>query len=73
MNNLLPIPGEKWEHYKGGTYEVISLATHTESNEKLVIYKSLNFGSIFARPISIWQETVLNEMGEQIERFKRCK
>ena len=41
-----PIPGERYKHYKGGTYEIISLATHTETNEKVVVYKSLNFGSV---------------------------
>lgn len=56
--NEYPLPGEKWRHYKGGTYEVITLCTHTENNEKLVIYKSINFGSIYARPLSIWFDEI---------------
>lgn len=56
--NEYPLPGEKWRHYKGGTYEVITLCTHTENSEKLVIYKSINFGSIYARPLSIWFDEI---------------
>lgn len=68
-----PIPGEKYRHYKGGTYEVVFLATHTETDEKLVIYKSLNFGSHHARPLSMWSEEVKNpENGTAtIKRFTR--
>ena len=44
-----PEPGKRYKHYKGGTYEVITLATHTETNEAMVVYKSLLFGSIYVR------------------------
>jgi hypothetical protein len=54
----LPLPGEKYQHYKGGTYEVISLCTHTETNEKLVIYQSLNYGSVHARPLDQWFDEI---------------
>lgn len=51
-----PLPNQKYKHYKGGTYEVISLATHTETNEVMVIYKSLNFGSVYVRPYQDWTQ-----------------
>jgi len=35
-----PQVGEKYSHYKGGRYRILTLAQHTESNEILVIYKS---------------------------------
>jgi hypothetical protein len=53
-----PEPGQKYKHYKGGTYEVITLATHTESSEPMVVYKSLLFGSIYVRPLDIWNSLV---------------
>lgn len=53
-----PLPGEKYQHYKGGKYEVICLANHTDNNEALVIYKSLSFGSIYARPLKEWIELI---------------
>lgn len=55
---VLPLPGEIYKHYKGGTYEVMTLCTHTETEEKLVIYRSLNYGSIYARPLSQWFDEI---------------
>jgi hypothetical protein len=57
-NQKLPLPGEKYKHYKGGTYEVVSLATHSETNEKVVVYKSINFGSVYVRPLSMWFDVI---------------
>ena len=53
-----PLPGEKYQHYKGGKYEVICLSNHTDTKEPLVIYKSLSFGSIYARPLKEWFDVV---------------
>ena len=53
-----PVIGGKYRHYKGGLYEVITMATHSETEEPLVIYKSLLFGSIYARPLSIWFDKI---------------
>ena len=61
MENIFvkyPIPGKKYQHYKGGTYEVITLSQHTETKEDLVIYKSLLFGNVYARPLKQWFEKV---------------
>jgi hypothetical protein len=60
-----PLPKEIWKHYKGGTYEIISLCSHTETKEVLVIYRSLSFGSVHARPLSVWNETI----NENTQRF----
>lgn len=53
-----PKSGEKFQHYKGGQYEVICMCNHTDTNEPLVIYKSLSFGSQYARPFSEWYDEV---------------
>ncbi len=53
-----PLPGENYQHYKGGKYEVICLSNHTDTKEPLVIYKSLSFGSIYARPLKEWFDIV---------------
>lgn len=53
-SNMYPLPGQKYKHYKGGTYEVISMANHTETKEVVVVYKSINFGSVYVRPFEIW-------------------
>lgn len=65
-----PEIGGKYDHYKGGKYEVITMATHTETNEPLVIYKSLLFGSIYARPLSQWFETIeIPDSEHKVTRF----
>ena len=33
----IPGPQQVYRHFKGGIYQVLSLAEHTESGEKLVI------------------------------------
>ena len=58
-----PIRGQRYKHYKGGTYEVVSMATHSETDEKLVVYKSLNFGSVYVRPYNIWND--VSESGQK--------
>jgi len=55
---IYPKPQEKFQHYKGGQYEVICMCNHTDTNEPLVIYKSLSFGSQYARPFSEWYNQV---------------
>ncbi|MCK5286069.1 MAG: DUF1653 domain-containing protein [Candidatus Pacebacteria bacterium] len=65
----------KYRHFKGGEYEVIGVANHSESLEKLVIYKALydseEFGSdaIWARPFEDFIGTK-NIEGKEIERFE---
>lgn len=50
------MPGDVYGHYKGGVYEVITMATHTETQEQMVVYRSLVFGTIYVRPYSVWRE-----------------
>lgn len=52
--NTYPQPGQIYEHYKGGKYEVVCMCNHTETNEALVIYRSLSFGGFHARPYDEW-------------------
>lgn len=51
--------GGTYEHYSGKRYQIIELARHTESNEELVIYKALYDGNLWARPASMFTETVI--------------
>lgn len=53
-----PIIGGKYEHYKGGLYEVISLGKYSVDDSTVVVYKSLLFGSLHVRPLSEWSDIV---------------
>ena len=58
-----------YQHYKGPQYKVIHVATHSETEEQLVIYQALygEFG-IWARPLSMFTETIEKD-GNTIPRF----
>ncbi|MCQ8880004.1 DUF1653 domain-containing protein [Pseudoalteromonas shioyasakiensis] len=58
-----------YQHYKGPQYKVLHVATHSETQEQLVIYQALygEFG-IWARPLSMFLETVEKD-GKTIPRF----
>ncbi|MDX8288824.1 DUF1653 domain-containing protein [Metabacillus indicus] len=62
---------QKYKHYKGTIYELICIATHSENDEKLVIYQSEE-GKAFARPYDMFFEKIeIN--GKSIPRFEEIK
>ena len=69
--NKLPLPVEIYRHYKGGTYEIVTLAAHSETQEKVVVYKSLNFGSYHVRPLSMWFDVIDDTKIEIVYRFRQ--
>ncbi|MBQ9148789.1 MAG: DUF1653 domain-containing protein [Oscillospiraceae bacterium] len=53
-----PKPG-KYRHFKGKEYELIAVATHSETMESMVIYRALyGEGGLWVRPLSMWTEHV---------------
>jgi len=56
--------GERYRHFKGGLYTVIAIATHTETMEEMVVYKSDENGSVWVRPKSMF----LDKKGD-VDRF----
>lgn len=58
-----------YEHYKGNRYKVIAIANHSETLEKMVVYKALyGEGEYWVRPLSMWEELV-EVNGEKVPRF----
>ncbi len=58
-----------YNHYKNKKYKVICEATHSETDEKMVVYQCL-YGdfSMWVRPKSMFTELVEVD-GEQVQRF----
>lgn len=63
-------PG-RYRHFKGGEYEVLAVATHSETHEPLVVYRPLyGAGGWWVRPLGMFLEAVAHE-GKTVPRFER--
>ena len=63
-----PLPG-RYRHFKGGEYEVIGVARHSETDERLVVYRPLyNDTGLWVRPVVMFLETVTAD-GKTVPRF----
>ena len=50
----------RYRHYKGGEYEVLGCARHSETEEWFVVYRPLSgTGGWWIRPMTMFVETVL--------------
>ncbi|MDQ6992782.1 MAG: DUF1653 domain-containing protein [Mariprofundus sp.] len=60
----------KYRHFKGGEYEVISTAQHSESSETVVVYRPL-YGEkkLWVRPIEMFYDMKLLN-GKEVPRFE---
>ena len=61
-------PG-RYRHFKGKEYEVLYIATHSETCEEMVFYRAL-YGErgVWVRPASMWNE-VIERDGKTYRRF----
>ena len=68
---LPPTPTGRYRHYKGGEYEVLGVARHSETHEPLVVYRPLHGDSgWWVRPHAMFFGTV--EVGGNVQpRFAR--
>lgn len=58
MNREIII-GRVYKHFKGDSYLVEAIATHSETREKMVIYRGLyENGQLYARPYDMFIEEV---------------
>lgn len=59
----------RYRHFKGNEYQVLYIAKHSETLEKMIVYQAL-YGEkgIWVRPTSMWNETV-EWNGSIVRRF----
>ena len=59
-----------YEHYKGNLYDVIDTVTHSETEETLVLYRTMYAEkSLWVRPFLMFNETI-EVNGVEVPRFK---
>lgn len=61
--------GRIYKHYKGDYYIVENIAIHSETGEKMVVYRALyEDGKVYARPYDMFTEKT--NTGSQEYRFQ---
>ena len=68
----LPRPYEIYRHFKGMQYQVLSIATHSETGEQMVVYQQLYapFG-VYVRPLAMFMGKVDKEKYPQVQQEYR--
>lgn len=69
MTDPAKVPLGRYQHYKNRQYELIGIATHSETEELMAVYRPL-YGdrALWVRPLVMFLETIeIN--GEEIPRF----
>jgi hypothetical protein len=70
LPDLPPTPLGRYRHYKGGEYEVIGVARHSETLQPLVVYRPLyNQSGLWVRPHAMFFEQVEVD-GQWLPRFR---
>lgn len=54
-----PIPQEIYRHFKGNVYQIITIARHSETNMKMVVYQQLYAPyEVYVRPLDMFMSKI---------------